>query len=73
MILQHISCGVEMCKQAVILMIAKFLMFGNPCYFNLLLLFPATSLGLRIGFICEAVDWFHLAWVRSTAGLVYTE
>jgi hypothetical protein len=61
MILQHISRDVEMCKQAVILITAKFLMFGNSCYINLLRLFPATSLGLRIGFICEAVDWFHLA------------
>ena len=50
MILQHISRGAEICKQAIILMIAKFLLFGNPCYINLLCVLPATILGLRIGF-----------------------
>ena len=60
MILQHIISGVEMCKKATVLMIVKFLLFGNPCYINLLYIFPGTSLGLRIGFSCEAVDWFHL-------------
>ena len=31
LILQHMRRGAEMCQQSIILMIAKFLLFGNPC------------------------------------------